>query len=437
MLNKIKTYIAQNRLLASDAAVIVGLSGGMDSMALLDALTLLEYRCIAAHCNFHLRGEESDDDARFVKKWCKMNDVEFTAIDFDTRQYARDKKISIEMAARDLRYNWFEIVRKQYDAQAIAVAHHKDDSVETVLLNLVRGTGIGGLCGISVRNGYVVRPMLCVTRSEIEKYIGERGISYRTDSSNGEDVYFRNFIRLNIIPMLQKLNPSVGESISRTSQNLDEVRKVYKELVDKDVDKVFKENKIDIARLKQTISPVSVLYEILFPLGFHPSVIEDVERGINSISGKTYFSPDYRLIRDRRFFILDKKENPDKDENIFRIDENVSEINTPIRLRMTVSQKTDIDKRKHVLTIDAGKVRFPLILRKWRFGDWFVPFGMRGKKKLSDFFTDQKLSLQEKEDVWVLFSEEKVVWIVGHRADDRFKVTATTKKKLVLELLEE
>ncbi len=137
------------------------------------------------------------------------------------------------------------------------------------------------------------------------------------------------------------------------------------------------------------------------------------------------------------FFILDKKENPDKDENIFRIDENVSEINTPIRLRMTVSQKTDIDKRKHVLTIDAGKVRFPLILRKWRFGDWFVPFGMRGKKKLSDFFTDQKLSLQEKEDVWVLFSEEKVVWIVGHRADDRFKVTATTKKKLVLELLEE
>ena len=389
MLGVIKKYIEDNSLLSPNVAVVVGLSGGMDSMALLDLLTLLEYRCIAAHCNFHLRGQESDEDALFVKRWCKANDVEFTSVDFDTQEYARDKKISIEMAARDMRYKWFEIVRKQYGAEAIAVAHHKDDSVETVLLNLIRGTGISGLSGIAARNGFVVRPMLGVTRLEIEKYIAERSIPFRTDSTNREAVYMRNFIRLNLIPVMQQLNPSVSESIFRMSEDLAEVRKVYKMQIGKEVDHVFSDNKIDIERLRKTVSPSSVLYEILFPLGFNPSVIDDVSRGIDTISGKTYLSPHYRLIRDRRFFILDPIKTGRETETLFPIENNVSEITTPIWLRITKdTPNTEIARSNHVLTVDARKIEFPLLLRKWRYGDWFVPFGMRGKKKLSDYFTD-------------------------------------------------
>jgi tRNA(Ile)-lysidine synthetase-like protein len=222
MFQKVKSFIDEKRLPGEGAVLIAGISGGADSMALLDILTLLGCRCIVAHCNFHLRGEESDEDARFVKGWCKKNDLEFTSIDFDTRQYAADRGISIEMAARELRYSWFEMVRKQYDAEAIAVAHHKDDSAETLLMNLVRGTGISGLCGILPQNGKVVRPLLCVTRSEIETYLNERGIPFRTDSTNREDIYARNHIRLNVIPQLKKLNPSVVEAILRTAGNLSE-----------------------------------------------------------------------------------------------------------------------------------------------------------------------------------------------------------------------
>ena len=435
MLSKIKTYIAQNKLIPSDSTIIVGLSGGADSMALLDILTLLDYRCIAAHCNFHLRGEESDADARFVKKWCKENDIEFPSIDFDTKQFAADRKISIEMAARELRYSWFEMVRKEFDAEVIAVAHHQDDSVETVLINLVRGTGISGLSGISPKNGKIVRPMLCVTRNEIENYLREREIPFRTDSTNHQDIYTRNHISLNVLPMLQKLNPSVNDAIYRTSQNVSEAEKVYKKAIDADVKLVLQNNKVDIEKLKQTVSPSSVLFEILSPLGFHSSVIDDVKNSFDASSGKQFYSASHRLIKDRNCFLIDKNDNSELGNQTYYIDRVSQEISVPVHLDIQlIHPPTSIDKNSRFLYADADKLSFPLVLRKWQPGDWFIPFGMKGKKKLSDFFTDQKFNLKEKEETWILFSGEEVVWVVGHRLDNRFRISSKTQQILQIEL---
>lgn len=434
MLKIVERYIAKNQLLSPEATVIVGLSGGKDSMVLLDVLTLLGYRCIAAHCNFHLRGDESDRDALFVKRWCKSVDVALETIDFDTNGYAKDKKISIEMAARELRYAWFEILRKQYEAEAIAVAHHRDDSIETVLLNLIRGTGIKGLTGISAKNGKVVRPLLCVSRKDIEAYIAEREFSFVEDSSNSDDTFVRNAIRQNVLPLLEKLNLSVRNAIWRTSQNLDEVRKIYDVSIQKSIDNLFIDNKIDIEKLKKEISPASVLFSILSPYGFTPSDIENISDSLNANSGKMFFAPKHRLIRDRNFFILDKlPETFTDDGDEFPIYENTLEISHPICLTFSETNDTrQIPKDPLILCADAEKLTFPLTLRRWKKGDWFVPFGMKGRKKLSDFFTDIKLNIREKEDVWVLTSDEKIVWVVGYRPDERFKITPKTQKMLIV-----
>lgn len=433
MLRRVEKYIEKKELLAPNSKVIVGLSGGADSMALLDILTLLGYRCIATHCNFHLRGEESNRDAAFVKQWCKTTDIEFTSIDFDTEGYAADKKISIEMAARELRYRWFEIIRKQYNAQVIAVAHHKDDSIETVLLNLVRGTGIHGLTGIAPKNGYIVRPLLCLSRLDVENYLDERGIPHVLDSTNNEAIYVRNFLRLNIIPELEKLNPVVKDAISRTSDNIAEAEKVYNSAIEKDIRQVFSENKIDISELHKTASPQSVLFELLSPLGFQSSVIDDVLNCLDGISGKVFYSNEYRLIKDREYLLLDKIGQEEQKDEIL-IDKTSQEITHPIHLNINLKQNDNsIEKDANKLSADADKLTFPLVLRKWKQGDWFIPFGMKGRKKLSDYFSDQKFSLKDKEDCWILTSGDDIVWIVGERSDNRFRVTEETKNVLCVE----
>ena len=442
MLEKVREFIHKENLIPNNTKVIVGLSGGMDSMVLLDILILLGYRCTAAHCNFHLRGEESDRDENFVKKWCKSIDIPFTSINFDTKQYAVDRKISIEMAARELRYNWFETLRRHHQADFIAVAHHKDDSVETVLLNLIRGTGIKGLTGISPKNGYIVRPLLGISRSEIEKYISERDIPYVTDSTNNEDLYLRNALRLNVLPILEKLNPSVKDTIYRTSKNVTEAEKVYSDSIQKAIKKAFNDNKIDINVLRHTASPRSVLFELLTPYNFTPSTIEDISESINSISGKIFFSErgsysenkKYRLIKDSNFFLFEEVKEKCEEDETYSIEEGIREINSPINLKIKeLRAPVEIKYNRHFLYVDAEKIKYPLKLRKWRTGDWFIPFGMRGRKKLSDYFTDRKFSLKDKDDAWILTSSEDIVWIVGERNDDRFRITEDTKKIIIIE----
>ncbi len=436
MIDRVRRFIEKEKLFAPGATVIVGLSGGMDSMVLLDLLTLSGYQCVAAHCNFHLRGEESNRDAAFVKKWCKGIDIPFTSIDFDTTQYAADKKISIEMAARELRYDWFEIVRRQYVAEAIAVAHHKDDSVETVLLNLIRGTGIKGLSGIMPKNRHVVRPLLCVTRAEIEEYIAERDMPYVFDSTNDNDIFLRNSLRLNIIPQLEKLNPSVREAIWRTSRNLFEAEKVYSESLRDIIKDLFRDDKIDIAKLRQTASPRSVLFEILSPLGFGASVIEDVYLGMESTSGKVFHSKSYRLIKDRGVFILDPVTGNERDEELIQIHLETEEVTGSLHLLIRKEEMPlSIEKNSRILYADLSKLKFPLTVRRWNKGDWFIPFGMKGRKKVSDYFTDRKYSLKEKENAWILLSGDDIVWIVGERPDDRYKITEESSDVFVVEMV--
>lgn len=434
MLKTIRAFIEKEKLLTPSAQVIVGLSGGKDSMVLLDLLTLLGYRCVAAHCNFHLRGEESDRDASFVKKWCKSIGVPFTSIDFDTSQYAADKKISIEMAARELRYRWFGIIRAQYEAEAVAVAHHRDDSVETVLLNLIRGTGIRGLTGISPKSRTVVRPLLCVTQAEIEQYVADRGLPYVDDSSNADDVFLRNAIRINIIPRLEELNPAVRMAISRTAQHLSEVEKVYRASVRATVDTVFQDGRINIPLLRGTVSPQSILFEILSPLGFGPSTIEDAFLCMDSTPGKVFCSSHYRMIKDRDYFLIDEIPEVSDRERSYFIDREKKEISVPVGLKIRTADATvELRKDSRFLYADYHQLQFPLELRKWREGDWFVPFGMKGRKKVSDYFTDRKFSLKDKENAWVLLSGDDIVWIVGERSDDRFKVTDSTTGVFIAE----
>lgn len=442
MLEKVKDFINRENLIPQNSTVIVGLSGGMDSMVLLDILTLLGYNCIAAHCNFHLRNDESDRDEKFVKNWCKTIDTQYTSINFDTKQYAADRKISIEMAARELRYCWFETIRNEYQADYIAVAHHKDDSVETLLLNLIRGTGIKGLTGISPKNGHIVRPLLCLSRNEIESYISERDIPYVTDSTNHEDIYLRNSLRLNVIPLLETLNPSVRETIFRTSRNLTEAEKIYSESIQKSISKVFNDNKIYIDELKRTASQRSVLFELLTPYSFTPSTIEDIYESIDSISGKIFYSDvnsdlgkkGYRLIKDRNIFLLDALTECNNKDKTFLIEEGASEILEPIRLIIRILNSSDeIKYHRNILYLDEEKIKYPLELRRWRAGDWFIPFGMKGRKKLSDYFTDHKFTLKDKAEAWILTSGEDIVWLVGERNDDRFKITDRTKKIVAIE----
>lgn len=436
-ISDVEQYILEHQLLAEGSKVIVGVSGGADSVALLDILYSLKYECIVAHCNFHLRGEESNRDAFFVEELCERYKLKYERVDFDTEAYAAIHSISIEMAARDLRYNWFEQLRVIHLADRIAVAHHRDDSVETILLNLIRGTGIRGLTGIAAQNGYVVRPLLSVSREEILEYLKDRKLSYVDDSTNSEDLYTRNKIRLNIIPLLETINPSAKESIIRTAENLSQVETVYRYYIEQVKADIFKDNAIDIRKLIQYIEPEAVLYEILTPYKFNPATIRQIFESLISQPGKIFYSETHKLIRDRESFFLKKRNNISVES--FTIREEDSSIAYPLKMNVEIIRKEapfEIEKNNNILYVDKNKVQYPLTIRRWRQGDWFIPFGMKGKKKISDYFTDQKYSLFDKEEAWLLCSGDDIVWITGKRSDDRFKVDKSTTEVLKIQLVE-
>lgn len=437
-IHKVEDYIQAQSLLPNNATIIVGLSGGADSVALLDILINIGYHCVAAHCNFHLRGEESDRDFLFAKRFCAKREIEFVHTDFDTYQYMSDKSISLEMAARELRYNWFEEVRNQYEADKIAVAHHQDDSIETVLINLIRGTGIRGLTGISVQNGAVIRPLLCLSRGEIINYLSERHLDYVVDSTNLEDVYIRNKIRLNIIPLLETINPSVRQAISRTSENLRATENLSQIQVKKIKDRIFANNTVNIDCLLEEDEPRFILFEILNPYGFNFDRIINIFNSLQGQSGKRFYSPDYVLIKDRNTLVLEKIE--EKDQQIFTLREDSKQTDFPIRLKIekdiSMDHFLESDKNTGVIFVDNDKIKYPLSVRRWKQGDRFIPFGMKGSKKLSDYFSDRKFSILDKEKIWLLCSDDTIVWIIGERADNRFRITNSTKNITKVSLVE-
>ena len=435
MLSQINTFIEKHNLLHAGDNVIVGLSGGADSVALLHVLVRLNFSCIAAHCNFHLRGNESDQDEAFARQIANALRVPYYNIDFDTIGYAQQQHISVEMAARGLRYEWFEKLRMQNKSQAIAVAHHQDDSVETVLLNLIRGTGIRGLTGIHPKRDCIVRPFLETTRQEILNWCNQQGITYRTDSSNLSDKYTRNYIRLHLLPMLETINPSAKQAIARSAGHLSDVETIYSDFIEKERQRLMDtQRRIRISDLMQSVAPQTVLYELLKPFGFTRLLSESVYHSLTGESGKIFYShsSNYQIVKDRDFLLLSEKRTIE--ETIYTIQTNDS-IETPIRLKTQQSKNTNdyqIDKSKTVATFDFDKLIFPLTLRTWRKGDWFVPFGMRGRKKLSDYFNDRKFDRNRKEQTWLLCSGSDIIWIIGERIDNRYKINKSTKNMLTI-----
>lgn len=438
MLRKVETYLQKNKLLSVGAPVIVGTSGGADSVALLHVLKELGYKCVVAHCNFHLRGEESDRDEQFVAGLSLKLGLPYCKTDFDTATIAGENKISIEMAARDLRYNWFEELRQKLGAEAIAVAHHADDNAETLLMNLTRGTGLRGMTGIPVRNGYVVRPLLCCNRNEIINYLQKNNLNYVDDSTNFENEYTRNRFRNEIIPLFEKINPSFRETLNETINRFEEIEQIYNEHITALKNELcFTEDKntiIDTTVLKKIKYAKTVLYEILAPCNFHTDTISNVLNALNNEPGAVFYSQTHQLLLDRDRLILSERVAPVSD--IFTINAADSEITEPVHLKITVRKHDGtINKQVDFATLDAAKVTFPLTLRHWHHNDRFVPYGMKTRKKLSDFFIDNKINRFEKENIWLLLSGDDIVWIVGYRVDNRFAVDETTTEVIEFQLI--
>lgn len=413
-MQKISQYIHQHKLFSREDKILVALSGGADSVALLRLLLTLGYACEAAHCNFHLRGPESDRDEMFVRHLCKEHQVALHLVHFETEKEAAERHISIEMAARELRYAWFEKVRKECGASVVAVAHHQDDSVETLLLNLIRGTGINGLRGIQPQNGKIVRPLLCLDRKEIIEYLQDIKQDYVTDSTNLQDEYTRNKIRLNLLPMMQEINPAVKESILKTSQHLNDAAIIYNKGTEEAKVRVSTQEGINIRALQQEPAPETILFEILYPLGFNAAQVKDIYRALDGQSGKVFATSNFRVVKDRNLLLISP----------------ILEITKPVlkMMEQTYTQDFIIPRDKNTACFDADKLQHPLSLRLWQQGDTFVPFGMKGKKKVSDYLTDRKFSLLRKEQQWVLCCGEDIVWLVGERTDNRFRVDEGTKK---------
>lgn len=437
-LRRVAKYIEEEKLFHPKDYILVALSGGADSVALLLILNELNYKCAALHCNFHLRGDESDRDEAFVTELCKKYNIPLFKTSFDTVSFAKKEKISTEMAARNLRYNWFEKMRSQLNANHIAVAHHADDAIETFMINLSRGTGIHGLTGIRLRNNYIVRPLLCLGRHEIISFLSALGQSHVEDSTNAENIFTRNKYRNIIIPEFEKVNPAFKKNAYETINNIamaeafirSQIKKIENEIVEK---KEEGELRIAIQSLHLYGNERFILFEILQAYGFTPSSIEDIAGGLDGESGKIYFSKEYRLIKDRTHLILQPYKGKDNNSFIISCIADFSTIPIIIKAESLKTEETEIEKDKSFCYMDADKIEFPLLLRHWQEGDFFVPFGMKGKKKLSDYFSDHHFSIIEKEKTWILSKEDKILWIVGERTDDRFKITADTKQILKLQ----
>ena len=448
MWNKISDFIARHHLINNKGLHLVALSGGADSVALLLILDKLGYHVEAAHCNFRLRGEESDRDEAFVRQLCAAHQIPLHLAHFDTREYAALHKVSIEMAARELRYRYFEQLRLDIGAERICVAHHRDDAVETLLMNLMRGAGIHGLTGIRAKNGYIVRPLLCVSRQEIEAYLQGINQPYVTDSTNLVDDVLRNKVRLNLIPLMQQILPNSSENISHTAAYLGEAENLYNSAIQSALSQLVKPEKpqtvlskgeevesVNIEMLQTMPSPECLLYEWLSPYGFTSAQIQQISTRLDEIdTGRMYLSPSHQLLVERGELLLAPQQKPIPS---IKIPETGTYIfNDSQKFRFVESADVEVSKSSDCATFDKGKVSFPLTIRAIQEGDRFHPYGMRGSKLVSDLLTDQKVSLLEKRRQLVVTDRQgEIIWLVGRRTDDRYKVDADTQQVLSITLL--
>ena len=438
-----QSFITQYKLFNKSDKILLAVSGGKDSVLMTELFYALGVSFGIAHCNFNLRGEESLGDEEFTRNLALRLDVPFHLRVFDTTTYAREQKVSIQMAARDLRYSWFEEVRREFSYDYVALAHHQNDLAETVLLNLVRGTGIAGLHGILPKRDNLIRPLLFLTRSEIDELITNESIPYREDSSNSSTKYARNKIRWDVIPKLKELNPSLEDTFRDNSRRFAELEEVLFLRVEELRPALFQEYKtgsfmISVERLK-SLKPLSLLlYELFKPFSFAEAVLNDLVSGWEGQPGRIFESPTHRIIVDRGSLLLSPvlEDQATSSSTVRKGEESVIWKNHQISIKEEMSENVIISNNNRRSYFDAELMVYPLTFRSWENGDYFYPLGMKGKKKVSDYFTNLKIPLTEKSDIPLLVNGNgEIMWICGYRADDRYKIIPQTKKVLIFEIL--
>ncbi len=432
MLQEFKNHIANDLSFLLGNKLLIACSGGVDSIVLTRLCRLLNLEFGIAHCNFNLRGSESDDDEQFVKDFADQVKAPFFVKHFDTQKYTKDHGVSIQMAARELRYTWFREIANEYQYDYILTAHHADDNLETFLINLSRGTGIEGLTGIPEINEIFVRPLLPFSRDQIIEFAKESKVEWREDSSNSSVKYLRNKLRHDVIPDLKSVNPqflqNFGASLEYLKQGNDFIKgQIF--LIKKGLFEYTEGDiiKIPINRLREYGNPRTCLYFLLKEYGF--KAWDDIEKVVTAQSGKQIYSETYRLVKDRDYLLLSPIIEGFSDRS-YKIPEEENMIMIPsgtLKFKI-VEEMTDVDLK--TIFVDKEKLKYPLTVRKWKEGDYFYPLGMKGKKKLSKYFKDEKLSLLAKERVWLLCSGKEIIWIINYRADNRFKIIPQTKQIL-------
>lgn len=441
MLEQFLRFIHDEQLVAAGDRVLLAVSGGMDSVVMCELFHRAGIPFGIAHCNFQLRGDESDGDELFARQLAASYGVEIHVAHFDTGEYARREKLSVQEAARMLRYDHFSSVKNEKGYSSIATAHHRNDEVETFFINLVRGTGLAGLQGIRAKHGDIIRPLLFASRSEIETFANANKLQWREDSSNSSTKYLRNKIRHDIIPAFRAINPSIEEILHSDIRRVRGMLLIVEQQVEEKRKLVMSTQKgnvlLSIDALEQLRPLGTYLFLLLSEYGFSEPVVNDIIRSLHASPGKTFYSPTHRLVKDRSHLIVSRINNADQGEVMIGMEQR--KLNTPVQMEFDLIEKDSIASLKTLATVaylDKSKLRFPLLLRKWRQGDHFVPLGMGTRKKLSDFFIDSKLSVADKEKVWVLVSGDDIVWIAGYRPDDRYKVTDSTSEVFVCKLIE-
>lgn len=437
MLLRLKTHIETSFSFLKDQKLLLACSGGVDSVVLAHVMKKLDFEIALAHCNFSLRGKESDGDEMFVIGLAKKLEIPVFAETFDTKSFAKKTGTSTQMAARTLRYDWFDTILENFNYNYLLTAHHLDDDLETFFINLSRGTGINGLTGIPEINGNVIRPLLIFSREEILGYAEKNNLKWREDSSNKKPDYLRNKLRLEVLPHYKNLHESVLQNFQKTRNNLQASQNLiedYMVLINKLVVSEKSDSlSINIVKLMELPHPEALLYELLNRFGF--TEWDDVSTLIFAQTGKKVLSRTHQLLKNRNELLLTEIDSED-DDMLYLVPK--SGIDSPIVLRIEPTTYIG-ETEKNSIFVDAEKLTFPLSLRKWQQGDAFQPFGMKGNKKLSKFFKDEKIPSSKKKKIWLLLNEDTIVWVIGHRMDDRFKVELQTKNilKIIVEIEEE
>jgi tRNA(Ile)-lysidine synthase len=455
LLKKFTDFIKKENLFQPKDKLLLAVSGGVDSVVLCELCKQTGFDFVIAHCNFQLRGEESKRDEQFVRELTKKYNVEIFVKKFDTEKYAEENKLSIQVAARELRYEWFnQIVNGQLSMvnshagfihhspltiHHILTAHHANDNIETLLINFFKGTGISGLRGILPKHGKIIRPLLFAKKDELIEFAKENNLSYVEDSSNVSDKYTRNYFRNQLIPSVQKVFPQVEDNLLNNIQRFKDIETLYQQSIElhkkKLLEKKGEEIHIPVLKLFKSDPLPTIVYEIIKDFGFTSNQTEDVIKLLNSDSGKYVQSHTHKIIKNRNWLIITSSLTTVAENILIEEEDKIVEfLNGKLEMKQISAAGYKLSGSERIAQLDSDEIKFPLLLRKWKQGDYFYPLGMKKKKKLSRFFIDQKLSLTEKENIWVLEMNKKIIWIVGKRIDERFKITPKTKNILKISL---